>query len=307
MYYAVKRGRRDQHPDFDSHLIIFVFALFSLIHPHLAYNHLLGFDHVFMFYRPEMKNVSRIDVLRALPFVTLSEWTGGTLENYYDQRATERLCLSDQKFARSYDWAMIADIDEYLWLPEVYDGVKAFLQQEAQNMTYLSFGKYMYTLDHRTDTAANNYKLDAMAKDSPFVFSQYPFYMNYFCYGIRIGEAICPTWRGRAKVIVKPANHQWIDVHGIYPHPINITGAVHYHPELGHFKEWPHIFDDHNITKRQPQCFTVEEEEDVHIHNMKRAFNTYKNGTYLVKYDDRLQQWFHRVINRARVPVISVS
>jgi hypothetical protein len=266
----------------------------------------MGFDHVFMFYRPEMIKVSRFAELKSLPYVTLTQYTRGERKNYYNQRQTETLCLSEQKYAGSYDWAMIADIDEYLWLPEEYDGVKAFLQQqEAQNMTYVSLGKHMYTLDHRTDVAASNYKLDSLAKDPPFAFSRYPFYMNYFCYGKRKGNAICPTWRGRAKVFVKPAHHQYINVHGIYDYPIKAAGAVHYHPKFGHFMEWPHIFSKHNVTKRQPEDFTVQEEEEVHIHNLQKGFKTDTNGTFPVKYDSRLEQWFHRVINRARVPAVT--
>jgi len=82
----------------------------------------------------------------------------------------------------------------------MYNGIKDFLKKQESHMNYLSFGKYIYTLDHRTDLVADNYKLDSRAQDPPFVLSQYPFYMKYFCYGRGIGNPICPTWKGRSKV-----------------------------------------------------------------------------------------------------------
>ena len=38
-----------------------------------AYNRLLGFDHIFMWYRPEMMNNARFQELKSLPYVTLTE------------------------------------------------------------------------------------------------------------------------------------------------------------------------------------------------------------------------------------------
>jgi len=88
-------------------------------------------------------------------------------------------------------------------------------------------------------------------------------------------------------------------VHGIYYHPNKTAGAIHFHPDYVHFKEWPHIFSKHNVTMRPPQNFYIKTEEDVHIHNLKRAFKANNEGTYDVYYDDHLQDWFHSVISRA--------
>lgn len=245
----------------------------------------------------------RFDELHSLPYVTLTEYAQGSRKTYYNQRFTEFMCLSEPQYAAGYDWVMLADIDEYLWLPKKHDGIKALLEeQQALNMTYVSFGKHMYTLDHRTDEASINRQIDTRTQDPPFPLSKYPFYMKYFCYGKKKGEPNCPTWKGRAKVFVKPSHHHWVDVHGIYYHPKPSEGAVHFHPKSGHFMEWPNIFGLHNITKRPPRDFAVEGEKDVHIHNLELSFKTDINGQYPVEYDDTLEQWFQYVINRARFP-----
>jgi hypothetical protein len=125
----------------------------------VAYNRLMGFDHVFMFYRPEMTSNPRFAELASLPYVTLTENTEGKRQGDYNQWKTEIMCLSEKRFAADYDWAMLADIDEFLWFPERH-GIKPFLaQQQARNLTYLSFGKQMYTMNHRVDFAAQEYEI----------------------------------------------------------------------------------------------------------------------------------------------------
>jgi hypothetical protein len=151
-----------------------------------------------MFYRPEMMKNPRWKELAELPYVTMTEHTKGDRKNYYNQWLTEQICLQNKKFAAKYDWAMLADIDEYLWFSKQM-GIKDFLKrQKEQGMTYLSFGKQMYTLDHRTDLQAMNYKVNTT--ETGFALSRYPFYLKYFCNGKHKGHAFCPTWRGRSKV-----------------------------------------------------------------------------------------------------------
>jgi hypothetical protein len=69
--------------------------------------------------------------------------------------------------------------------------------------------------------------------------------------------------------------------------------------------EWPHIFGKHNVTKRAAEQFHVDREEEVHIHNLQEGFKADETGRYPVRYDETLQDWFHFVINRARVPKIT--
>jgi len=164
-----------------------------------AYNRLLGFDHMFFFYRPEMKSNPRFDELFNLPFVTMIKNTKGNRLNYYKQIHTEQECLSEAKYANGYDWVMLADIDEYLWFSG-HIGLKEFLSNN-RDMTYLSFGKYMYTLDHSTEVSATNLLLDPAQNPETFALSKYPFYIKSFCVAPgRKGHPICPKWHGRSKV-----------------------------------------------------------------------------------------------------------
>jgi hypothetical protein len=263
----------------------------------VAYNRLMGFDHVFMFYRPEMASKPRFTELASLPYVTLTEYTKGNRKNYYNQAKTENMCLSEKRFAADYDWALLADIDEFLWFPERH-GIKPFLeQQQARNLTYLSFGKQMYTMKHRVDFAAHEYTLDT--KDmSHFPLSKFPFYIKNFCYGKRRGEPLCPTWQGRAKVIVKPKHHQKIDVHGNIFHPDPAKGTIHFHPDIAHFMEWPYIFGGRNITLQEKKSFQFQSESQVGIHNLERAFKSDADGTFTMQYDRQLEDWFQYVIGR---------
>lgn len=267
----------------------------------IAYNRLLGFDHIYMFYRPEMTEVPRFEELKSLPYVTLTLNEDGTRVNYYNQWQTEILCLSEQKYAAKYDWALLADIDEYLWFAERI-GIKEFLTRpSSQNLTYISFAKRMYTLDHRTDMQTVNHTIDMSSKSSDnFALSKYPFYIDHFCFhkGHRRGDPICPTWRGRSKVIVRPQFHTVMDTHGTIKQPDPANGTIHLSSEQAHFMEWPEIFAKHNVTKRDPVDFFVQTEDQVHIHNLQLAFKADATGNLRMQYDDKLEDWFRFVMGR---------
>jgi hypothetical protein len=265
-----------------------------------AYNRLLGFDHIFMWYRPEMVNNSRFNELQSLPYVTLTLNTKGNRKNYFNQWWTEETCNQDDKFAGKFDYALHADIDEYLWLPRKIS-VKEFLLQHSE-LSYLSFGKRMYTLDHSPEIAASleNYQIDMSVSDE-FTVSRYPFYIESFCYHrdskIR-GQPYCPTWRGRAKVILRPKQYIKIDTHGNIRKPNLTNGEMHFLPDEAHFMEWPEIFARHNVTKREPDDFVVQEEGQVHIHNLARGFKSGEDGNFHMLYDETLKDWFHFVTSR---------
>ena len=264
-----------------------------------AYNRLLGFDHIFMWYRPEMMNNTRFEELKSLPYVTLTENTGGRRDNYYRQWWTEETCNRDDQFAGKYDYALHADIDEYLWFPKQM-GIKEFLMQNP-NLNYLSFSKRMYTLDHQSaiDAPLTNHVID-MKQSIEFSVSKYPFYIENFCYatGNRRGDPFCPTWKGRAKVIVRPKKYVKIDTHGNIKEPDLAKGEIHFLPEQAHFKEWPYIFAKHNVTKRDPVDFEITTEDEVHIHNLERGFKANQRNSFDVKHDGELKEWFQFVIAR---------
>jgi hypothetical protein len=258
----------------------------------------MGFDHIYMWYRPEMNKVPRFAELQSLPYVTLTINTQGNVKNYYAQWKTEEMCLKDKAFAGKHDWAMINDIDEYLWFPENM-GIKQFLARQPSHYTYLSFPKRMYTLDHWTDVQAFNHKIDMSTQDH-FAVSKYPFYLDNFCYhvGGNRGNPYCPRWTGRAKLIVRPQNHTKIDVHGTIHKPNPAEGQIHFSPDVAKFLEWPYIFAKHNVTRRDAVDFLIQTEEQVHIHNLVRGFKADKDGNFRMQYDDKLEDWFRYVESR---------
>lgn len=67
----------------------------------------MGFDHIFMFYRPDVANLPRFEELQSLPYVTLTRQSQGTRSNYFNQDITDEMCLGQEKYAASYDWVLI--------------------------------------------------------------------------------------------------------------------------------------------------------------------------------------------------------
>ena len=260
-----------------------------------------------MFYRPEIMHHPRWNELSSLHYLTLTEYTLGKGPIDYDQQIVEHMCWTQAEYAGSYDWVLVADPDEYLWLPG-YIGVKQFLHRYS-NMRYLSFGKQMYTLDHRVDMADDlNHNLNATGSES-FAVSKYPFHMKHFCSERgRKGNPICPKWFGRSKVMVRPSGyHENLRVHGMVANPDPEDGTIHFHADVVHLKEWPHLFRAHSITQRPPQNFNIHHQDEVHIHDMHNSFMPIggdngeyhvTNGTWLVEYDDQLEIWFDFVISR---------
>jgi len=112
----------------------------------VSYYRLLGFDHIFFWYRPHVANVPRFEELIRLPYVTLTEHTGGGRNE--GQLEVEKECLSNSTYAADYNWALTVDADEFLWFNS-HVSVKDFLSGYDSNYTFLSFGKWMYTTMHR--------------------------------------------------------------------------------------------------------------------------------------------------------------
>jgi hypothetical protein len=260
-----------------------------------------------MFYRPEVTLLPRWNELRELPFVDLTEQTSGALRNHYNQRQTEARCQHEERFAALYGWVLTADLDEYLWFSQ-HMGVKEFLQRH-ENATYLSFGKQMHSILNRADMSLTNHKID-VSDSTQFAVSNYPFHMKYFC--VRRGRKnhpICPTWRGRAKVMIRPQLYTAdIEVHGAIDYDLldNLT-TIHFHPDVAHIKEWPEIFGHHNVTHRTPPGFVVTNQQQVGIHNMHTAFtpiggdpgqHLVMDGEWQVYYDGHLKGWFDFVADR---------
>lgn len=281
----------------------------------VAYNHLLGFDHVFAWYLPGLRDYDGFDTLANLPYVTLLENKDDTilteinpgyeiLHGSGDQRAVERLCLRET--AKDYDWVMFADADEYLWFHENI-GLKEFIHRYGGNNTYLSFGKKMYTRTHSVDD-----------RDSGFGLDMYPFNAGPFCSvppdtkgsswsALRtkysLSNPVCPMHFGRSKVIVQPRAHDHVSVHGNhYPDPDR--KSIHYSVHVAHFKEWPKLFDEVDTRLQGRMNFTVFRNESLSIHDLKSGHQSNADGSYNMFYDDQLHDWFEFVAQHADTSIL---
>jgi hypothetical protein len=154
----------------------------------------LGFDHSFSWYRPDIAHRPLFDKLKALPYVTLTEYTGDGVHD--GQLIVEQACLSQAKFAANYSWAFPIDLDEYLWY-EWREPIYMFIANRLPDLHYVSIGKYMYTQRHAVTLERN---------DSGFGLDRYAFTAGSYCYQDH-GKSYCPTWIGRAKILVKPSVH----------------------------------------------------------------------------------------------------
>jgi hypothetical protein len=131
----------------------------------VAYNRLLGFDEVMVWYMANFKPEG-FEQLQALPYVTLientrsPEWKPGaydiTAEHPGGQKGDINECLKRTK--GKFDWVFIADWDEFLW----FSGrmrLKSFLQLYGRK-NYLSFGKWMYSAKDWVDTKEDLFGLE---------------------------------------------------------------------------------------------------------------------------------------------------
>jgi hypothetical protein len=66
-----------------------------------------------MFYRPGMRLTSFAEL--GLPYVTLTEASNKGDPKLLQSSDDPTMCLSEERFTADYDWAMLADIDEFLW------------------------------------------------------------------------------------------------------------------------------------------------------------------------------------------------
>jgi len=252
-----------------------------LVQEWVAYYRLLGFDKVFMWYRPEMASLPGFRELYNLNYVTMNVNKKGDRIGDYKQEDMEKLCLGNKKFAASYDWALVADQDEYVWFRE-HMGIKDFIQKHA-NMNYLSFGKYMYTMRFRAADLPTGFDV------TPFCFTA-----KSYCHG-QPGNPYCPNWPGRSKVMIRTADRQQVSVHGTTHDPNPQKGEIHFRTDEAHFKEWPQLFWKRNFTIREKKNFQVQAKDD-------QAHKLDQHGMRTMYYDPEVQKWFNFVAGRARLP-----
>lgn len=265
----------------------------------VRYHHLLGFDHIFMWYLPEIRNKKGFEELALLPYITLLENVNvhqiegaPQLTGTMDQQAVGDLCL--RSVAASFDWVMTADTDEYLRFNETI-GLKPFIRKYGSNFTYMSFGKHMYTMEFRTES-----------DPGPFNLSIFPFFVGPYCdarpgcpfepVSKCRGNPVCPMHFGRAKVLLRPRNHFQYSVHGAFvPSPQN--GSVHFNTNHAYIMEWPWLYRKRRQRLVPRKDFHVNASAKMRVHQweQERSYTKNPDGTYTVRYDKDLQAWFNFV------------
>jgi hypothetical protein len=284
----------------------------------VAYHRLLGFDHIFMSYIPQVRKLDGFAELASLPYVTLFEYKEGIVEvindKGYEQLGTphallntsdlpgectkgveptaqllqEARCLDQD--AHSFDWVMLSDADEYLWFNENI-GVKEFLHSRNQKYDYISFGKWMYTMKHRVNATTTGFNLE-----------NFPFTAGVYCTmqsKRRKPLNVCARQNGRAKVMLKPsAHHGHVCVHGSHV-PRKRKESIQISANVAHLMEWNSATIKTKIEPmmREKQSFPIHTPEEANLH----GFHMYpKNSdkSVTLRFDDKLHDWLDFVTSR---------
>ena len=266
------------------------------------YHHQLGMDHIYIWYLPEIADYPHFDELKSLPYVTLipNESQVQVKEVYkgyhrvvgdLDQRETERLCLTE--VAKDYDWVFFGDADEFVWMSE-QRSIQEFLG-DYDNLTYLSLGKHSYDLQHRVSSHGDYFG----------GLSQFPFTLGSLCF-VKPEESEfvqllrgqnCPRHPGKAKLLVRPSHHSWLNVHGDrWPNPQE--GSMHLDSTVAHIKEWPRLFSNHEAVETPPVSLDIQRPSETSIRALHMAYSRNENGSYTLRYDDDLEKWMEFVAGR---------
>jgi len=252
----------------------------------VSYYRLLGFDHVFFWYQPTIANLSRFDELNRLPYVTMTPYMGHASEHGHAQ--VEQQCLSH--YAANYDWALNIDADEYLWF-HTSMSVKEFLSNYHANYTYLSFGKWMYTMRHAVEVtdSSNLFGLDSYA------FTAKSYCMHYSNHEGVQNFTYCPSILGRSKVLVKPLHHQSVFSHGTRV-KFSWNGLMHFDTRTAHLKEWRSLFRKDPKLKVRPSV-SFNESSRLDVADLKHAFESHElvDGKLVMHYDSNLHDWMRFV------------
>jgi hypothetical protein len=167
----------------------------------VCYYRLLGFDHVFFWYRRDMAQRPYSDEVKAFPYVTLMEYTGSA-HRTHGQVEAEHACLSQTKFAANYSWALPVDLDECLWHTN-NEPIYKYVVNRLDDFHYVWLGKYMYTRRHAVALERNDsgFCLDRymLSRGVPFVTVNAPRTMF-----ARIGWAGPRFWSSRLITIKYP-------------------------------------------------------------------------------------------------------
>jgi len=260
----------------------------------VSYYRLLGFDHIFFWYRPNIANLPHFVELRNLPYVTMTEYTGGGVE--HGQAIVEEQCMSNASFAASYDWTLVIDADEYLWF-HTSMSIKDFLAIYHSNYTFLSFGKWMYTMQHavKDDVQDSGFGLDSLAFTAKSHCMRYTNQQH-----IPRKYTWCPSYLGRSKVLAKPAHHKKVNIHG-KGFRMDWAGLMHFDTSVAHLKEWRNILGkgSRKINYRLPLAFNVSSGREIDLIHAMQAHELV-DGKLTMHFDYNLHNWMRFVASGCR-------
>ena len=285
----------------------------------VSYYSLLGFGHVFFWYEEDSLAWSpNMGVLGNLSYATLTPTSQAMPQGgggYHGQGEVQRACQRGVQYGALYDWILVVDADEYLWLGGSNTATIQDCVGQHPHITYYSFGKWQYSTNRATLLPNNT------NKNAGFMLDAMPFTLGRYCYNNPNADS-CPDWIGWSKILCMPSKYpEDIPVHG---DPAILTSrsheAVHYDHRKAHIKEWPGLAaeaatsghpslvrtgGDDIYTRRdvngqltmlvEPRTFVVSKDVYLGVHWQAEAFPVFPNGTLLVMYDDQLSPWLRRV------------
>jgi hypothetical protein len=130
-----------------------------------------------------------------------------------------------------------------------------------------------------------------------------------YCYMNRDADT-CPTWTGRAKVMVRPLDHPGgVMVHG---DPSQHQASLHLSPAVAHLKEWPGllVYPRANLTADRPSnaSFSVPadngapEAQELGLHSFAESHRRDPDDPTAIRieHDPGLGGWFELVHSRGR-------
>ena len=273
----------------------------------VSYYRLLGFDHIFLWYHNSVvqhaNHMSRRirrdwDLLQSLTYLTLTEFDprqvaeryGSSASEYYGQGLVQDWCTSNASFGAAYDWVLVVDADEYLWLRKDWN-IKEFLQAHKE-YSYLSFGKWMYTQMSSAAVPIPN------ERDAGFDLDRFAFTDGSYCYGYN-GDPICPGWRGRCKVMARPDRHPVFDLHGSMEE-LHRHDSKHFDASIreseAHLKEWktilkPSLYETSMILRNPNTTYVVSDDVEAGTHFAKESQQLTEDGKILFAWDFGLHDW----------------
>jgi len=296
---------------------------------YVSYYRLLGFDHVFLWYessvlrQPGGVSADELAKLESLPYVTatLNDRSPDEKNKYRDQGVVMKLCRSDPRYAASYDWIFVGDVDEYLYLgiggggggssswigkktTSYATNVKDFIRSYPQ-IEYFSFGKWLYTMIHAVPPRPSSPGGGEPIADSGFDLDRYAFTAKSYCWGVSPGKtereySYCPTWKGRCKVLAKQSRE--VDLHGdngaLYRYP---RTSKHFDTSVAHIKEWNAMFWNAARGSSPPRMhergtnFEISDEAEVLTWGATQAHPKNANGNTVFYHDEELDGWFRYV------------